>query len=114
VKLTEEQRARVREDNGVCAEKACDGCGKLLGYVRYTRCGEPGSWCSETCRDGREIAEARKQRRESGAARRAALNGWVGTFADAWHDSAEGGRGKTPESSVIVETQSPEGSDKRA
>jgi hypothetical protein len=33
--------------------------------VRYTRCGEPGEWCSELCRDGEAMIahhNARKRR----------------------------------------------------
>src|SRR5690242_11293799 len=44
----------VLAQHGVFAREACDGCGQLLGAVRYTRAGEPGVWCSRACRGDRE------------------------------------------------------------
>jgi len=61
-----DERERLRSDRGICATDACDTCGKILGAVRYTRRGESGEWCSETCRDGAEIATAREDRRRRG------------------------------------------------
>lgn len=62
MRLTPEQQAELRE-RGIVANEACDTCGKILGAVRYTRRGELGEWCSETCRDGSAAVEGRQARR---------------------------------------------------
>lgn len=51
MKLTATQIAALREQ-GIVRNEACDGCGKLLSELRYTRRGERGEWCSRLCRDG--------------------------------------------------------------
>ena len=48
--LREELRRRLLEERGVYVAEACDACGQLLGYVRYTRLGDSGVWCSRECR----------------------------------------------------------------
>ena len=48
--LREELRRRLLRDRGVYVTEACDGCGQLLGPVRYTRAGDTGVWCSRGCR----------------------------------------------------------------
>jgi hypothetical protein len=62
MRLTPEQQAEIRE-RGICANEACDTCGKILGAVRYTRRGEPGEWCSRECRDGVAAVHSREARR---------------------------------------------------
>lgn len=52
--LREELRRRLLEDRGICPAEACDGCGQLLGPVRYVRRGEPGVFCSRECRGDAE------------------------------------------------------------
>ena len=54
MKLTIEQQARALEAYGVCANEACDGCGKMLAEVRWTRRDMPETYCSQLCRDGVE------------------------------------------------------------
>lgn len=63
MRLTRERQERLREELGICANEACDACGKVLGSVRCTRRGEPGEWCSEICRDGSEQVAARAERK---------------------------------------------------
>ena len=63
MKLSLEQRAAVRREYGICANEACDKCGKLLAAVRYTHRGELGEWCSKICRDGTAAVETREARR---------------------------------------------------
>ena len=48
MKLSAEQQAGVR------VNEACDKCGQVLGWVRFTCKDEPGEWCSRQCRDGVE------------------------------------------------------------
>lgn len=48
--LRSELKRRLLADRGVCATECCDGCGQVLGAVRYTRRGELGVWCSQQCR----------------------------------------------------------------
>jgi hypothetical protein len=52
MKLTKEQSHRLLQECGIWLTNACDKCGQLLGSARWTRKGEPGEWCSATCRDG--------------------------------------------------------------
>jgi hypothetical protein len=61
--LRHEQQEALRREHGVCANEACDACGKVLGAVRYKRRGEPGEWCSKVCRDGTGAGESRQLRR---------------------------------------------------
>ena len=63
MKLTSEQQQALRQERGICANEACDGCGKILGAVRYARRGEPGEWCTEICRDRSTAVETRQARR---------------------------------------------------
>lgn len=69
MKLTIEQQKRVRDERDICANEACDACGKVLGCVRFTRKGEPGEFCSRECRDGKAQAEAVEARRAARAGR---------------------------------------------
>ena len=57
MRLTEEQSRGLLAKHGVYVTEACDGCGKILGHVRFTRKDQPGEWCSRECRDGVEAAE---------------------------------------------------------
>src|SRR5882762_11968244 len=50
--------AHLREEHAIRANEACNSCGKVLGYLRYTRRDAPGEWCSRLCRDG-DIAVAK-------------------------------------------------------
>jgi hypothetical protein len=54
MRLAEAQSRKLLPKHGVYITEACDGCGKILGHVRFTRYGEPGDWCSRLCRDGVE------------------------------------------------------------
>jgi hypothetical protein len=54
MRLTAEQQARVFAVHGVCANQACDRCGKVLAEVRWTRRDMPEAYCSRLCRDGVE------------------------------------------------------------
>jgi hypothetical protein len=52
MRLTPEQQARAFAAYGVCANQACDRCGKVLAEVRWTRRDMPETYCSRLCRDG--------------------------------------------------------------
>lgn len=67
MKLTAEQRKILRDERDIVADECCDGCGKILGAVRWTRKHEPGEWCSRECRDGKAQAEAVEARRAARA-----------------------------------------------
>lgn len=58
--LREELRRRLLEERGIYTAEVCDGCGQLLGSVRYTRLGEPGVWCSRECRGDADRPVLRK------------------------------------------------------
>jgi hypothetical protein len=59
VRLTAEQQAKAFAVYGVCANEACDKCGKVLAEVRYTRKEMPETYCSRLCRDGVERLKGR-------------------------------------------------------
>jgi len=52
MQLTEAQSRELLRIHGAYVTEACDGCGKILGPVRYTSWGGKGEWCSQLCRDG--------------------------------------------------------------
>ncbi len=52
MRLTAEQQARCFAEHGVCANEACDKCGRVLAEVRWTRRDMPETYCSQLCRDG--------------------------------------------------------------
>jgi hypothetical protein len=54
MQLSEAQSRELLRTHGVYVSEACDGCGNILGQVRYTRQGEKGESCSQLCRDGLE------------------------------------------------------------
>jgi hypothetical protein len=54
MRLAEAQSRELLRTHGVYVSEACDGCGNILGPVRYTKQGEKGEWCSQLCRDGIE------------------------------------------------------------
>ena len=54
MKLTAEQTQRLFQEHGVWLTSACDKCGKVLSWLRYTIKGQKGEWCSLVCRDGVE------------------------------------------------------------
>jgi hypothetical protein len=54
MRLTAEQQARCFAEHGVCANEACDKCGRVLAEVRWTRRDMPETHCSQLCRDGVE------------------------------------------------------------
>lgn len=69
MRIPAEEQERLRSGRGIAVSEACDTCGRILGAVRYTRRGEPGEWCSETCRDG-EVVVIERQRRRAGRPRK--------------------------------------------
>ena len=52
--LTEWQSWTVLENYGAFVTEVCDKCGKILGWIRFTRYRQNGEWCSKACRDGFE------------------------------------------------------------
>lgn len=52
--LSTELRDRLMREHNIYVTEACDGCGQLLGPVRFTRLGASGVWCARECRDGKE------------------------------------------------------------
>jgi hypothetical protein len=54
MRLTEEQSRALLAKHGAYVTEVCDKCGKILGPIRFTRCGQTGEWCSKRCRDGFE------------------------------------------------------------
>ena len=54
MRLSEAQSQELLARHGAYLTAACDKCRKILGPIRFTRCGEPGEWCSRLCRDGIE------------------------------------------------------------
>jgi hypothetical protein len=52
MRLTAEQQARAFAVYGLCANQACDRCGKVLAEIRWTRRDKPETYCSRLCRDG--------------------------------------------------------------
>jgi hypothetical protein len=54
MRLTAEQQARAFAAYGVCANQACDRCGKVLAEIHWTRRDMPETYCSRLCRDGVE------------------------------------------------------------
>jgi hypothetical protein len=62
MRLTPEQQADIRA-RGICANEACDTCGKILGAVRWTIRAQSGEWCSRECRDGVAAVHEREARR---------------------------------------------------
>ena len=54
MRINEAQSLALLRTHGAYVTEACDGCGKILGAVRYSRQGEKGEWCSQLCRDGVE------------------------------------------------------------
>jgi len=69
MKLTDEQRKKLLDENGIAANEACDACGKILDSTRWKRRNEPGEWCSRECRDGKAEADRREARRIARAGR---------------------------------------------
>ena len=67
MKLTTDQKKKLREERDIVADEACDACGKVLDSVRFTRKGESGEFCSRECRDGKAQAEAVEARRAARA-----------------------------------------------
>ncbi len=54
MRISEAQSLALLRTHGAYVTEACDGCGKILGPVRYSRQREKGEWCSQLCRDGVE------------------------------------------------------------
>jgi hypothetical protein len=54
MRLTEAQSRELLAKYGAYVNEVCDKCGKILGPIRFTRCGQKGEWCSKGCRDGFE------------------------------------------------------------
>jgi len=52
MKLTIERSKQILASRGMYVTGACDRCGRVLGWIRFTRGGEAGGWCSRECRDG--------------------------------------------------------------
>jgi hypothetical protein len=59
VRLTTEQQGRAFAAYGVCANEACDECGRVLAEVRWTRRDISETYCSQLCRDGVERVKGR-------------------------------------------------------
>ena len=59
MRLTAEQQARAFAAYGVCANQACDRCGKVLAEIHWTRRDLPEIYCSRLCRDGVERTNGR-------------------------------------------------------
>src|SRR6266481_401442 len=53
--LTREQVKKLLMQRNVCANEACDKCGKVLGELRFTSRARPGEFCSRECRGGENI-----------------------------------------------------------
>jgi hypothetical protein len=64
MKLAPNRTADIFASSGNYATEICDRCGQLLGCLRWTRRGETGEWCSQTCRDGAFAAQSCALRRE--------------------------------------------------
>jgi hypothetical protein len=54
MRLSEAQSRALLERYGAFVTEVCDKCGKILGPIRFTRCGQSGEWFSKRCRDGFE------------------------------------------------------------
>ena len=54
MRLTESQSRELLAKYRAYVTEVCDKCGKILGPIRFTRCGQAGAWCSKSCRDGFE------------------------------------------------------------
>jgi hypothetical protein len=54
MRLTEAQSRELLAKYGAYVNEVCDKCRKILGPIRFTRCGQTGEWCSKRCRDGFE------------------------------------------------------------
>ena len=52
MRLSETQILDLMRSHGVYVTEACDRCGHVLGFMRYTHQGKKGIWCSQSCRDG--------------------------------------------------------------
>ena len=52
MQLTDKQTRQLLHTHGVYVNEVCDGCGAILGPIRFTRQGDAGAWCSRACRDG--------------------------------------------------------------
>jgi hypothetical protein len=59
MKLTQAHTLDLLAKYGVHVMEACDKCGQILGWIRYTRKNESGEWCSRECRDGTEAHQPR-------------------------------------------------------
>jgi len=57
MKLTTKRAYELLAEYGCYVTEICDKCGRLLGAIRFSRCGESGVWCSRVCRDGAEARE---------------------------------------------------------
>ena len=60
MRLTTHQAYDLLGEHGVFAREICDGCGVVLGAVRFTRRGDAGAWCSRECRGDGERHAIRK------------------------------------------------------
>jgi hypothetical protein len=47
MRLTDVQSRDLLQKHGVYVTEVCDKCGKILGPIRFTRCGWTGEWCSK-------------------------------------------------------------------
>jgi hypothetical protein len=62
MRLTNQQSYELLEKHRVFAREICDKCGTVLGAVRFTRRGQPVTYCSRECRESQWHA-IRKGRR---------------------------------------------------
>jgi hypothetical protein len=75
MKLAPDQARQLLEHYGCYVTEVCDKCGQLLGWVRYTRQGEAGEWCSRECRGDFQkltLKAGRPRKYRNGRERRAA------------------------------------------
>ena len=60
MRVNPSQLSDLIASRGIFARDCCDGCGRLLGAVRFTRRGDTGEWCSRECRGDAERQLVRK------------------------------------------------------
>lgn len=54
MRMPAEMTRKIWKEHGSWVMNACDKCGKILTWVRFTTAGKRGEYCSYLCRDGVE------------------------------------------------------------